>query len=48
MTTQALAKELGSDGITVNAICPVLVRTEGLMRALSQKYLPAEVTLNYF
>ena len=40
--TQALAKELGSDGITVNAICPVLVKTEGLMRALSQKYSPAD------
>lgn len=40
--TQALAKELGSDGITVNAICPVLVKTDGLMKALSQEYSPGK------
>ena len=40
--TQSLAKELGPDGITVNAICPVLIKTEGLMKALSQEYSPAE------
>ena len=39
--TQALAKELGSEGITVNAICPVLVKTEGLMEALGQEFSPA-------
>ena len=40
--TQSLAKELGKFGIKVNAICPVLVKTEGLMSALESKYSPAE------
>ncbi len=39
--TQSLAKELGRNGITVNAICPVLIKTEGLMEALSHKFSPA-------
>lgn len=33
--TQALAKELGPRGIRVNAVCPVYVRTEGLLAALA-------------
>lgn len=32
--TQSLAKELGPQGIRVNAICPVLVSTSGLVEAL--------------
>ena len=40
--TQSLAKELGVFGIKVNAICPVLVKTEGLMKALESDYSPAE------
>lgn len=32
--TRVLAKELGKDGITVNAICPGWVRTEASMRSL--------------
>jgi len=40
--TQSLAKELGSSEIRVNAICPVLVRTEGLIEALNSNYSPAE------
>jgi len=39
--TQSLAKELGVFGIRVNAICPVLVATEGLIKALNTKYSPA-------
>lgn len=39
--TQALAKELGPRGIRVNAVCPVLVRTDGLIQALAEKYAPS-------
>jgi 3-oxoacyl-[acyl-carrier protein] reductase/meso-butanediol dehydrogenase/(S,S)-butanediol dehydrogenase/diacetyl reductase len=39
--TQALAKELGPRGIRVNAVCPVLVTTDGLAEALVQEYAPA-------
>jgi 3-oxoacyl-[acyl-carrier protein] reductase/meso-butanediol dehydrogenase/(S,S)-butanediol dehydrogenase/diacetyl reductase len=39
--TQSLSKELGSAGIRVNAVCPVLVRTEGLMNALNGTQSPA-------
>jgi len=40
--TQSLAKELGPQGIRVNAICPVLVRTDGLIEALSREDSPAK------
>ena len=33
--TQSLAKELGPAGIRVNALCPVLVSTPGLLEALA-------------
>ncbi len=39
--TQSLAKELGDIGIRVNAVCPVLIKTDGLIHALSEKYSPA-------
>ena len=39
--TQSLAKELGPRGIRVNAICPVLVRTPGLIDALKEPSAPA-------
>lgn len=39
--TQSLAKELGPRGIRVNAVCPVLVKTEGLVEALADKSSPA-------
>ena len=38
--TQSLSKELGEKGIRVNAVCPVLVETEGLMFALNNKNSP--------
>ena len=40
--TQALAKELGPRKIRVNAVCPVLVATEGLLAALDQEHSPAK------
>jgi len=39
--TQSLAKELGPRGIRVNAICPVLVRTPGLIGALKDSAAPS-------
>jgi len=38
--TQSLAKELGAKGIRVNAICPVYVETDGLMKALGLQDAP--------
>ena len=38
--TQALAKELGARGIRVNAVCPVYVRTNGLLEALVEQNAP--------
>ena len=40
--TQSLCKELGHRGIRVNAVCPVLVETEGLITALSEEKSPAK------
>lgn len=39
--TQSLAKELGPRSIRINAVCPVLIKTDGLFEALSQEYAPA-------
>lgn len=39
--TQSLSKELGPRGIRVNAICPVLVKSEGLIEALLDSSSPA-------
>lgn len=39
--TQSLAKELGSVGIRVNAVCPVYVTTSGLEEALGETQSPA-------
>lgn len=39
--TQALAKEVGARGIRVNALCPVLIPTDGLLEALKSSFSPA-------
>ena len=46
--TQSLAKELGYKQIRVNAVCPVLIKTEGLLNALEDKYSPANNDVNKF
>lgn len=39
--TQSLAKEVGKNNIRVNAVCPVIVPTEGLVEALGEAESPA-------
>ncbi|MGK0176375.1 MAG: NAD(P)-dependent dehydrogenase (short-subunit alcohol dehydrogenase family), partial [Lentimonas sp.] len=39
--TQSLAKELGPRNIRVNAICPVMIETPGLLEALATANSPA-------
>lgn len=46
--TQALAKEVGERGIRVNALCPVLVPTDGLIEALKSPFAPAKGDPNGF
>lgn len=43
--TQSLAKELGPENIRVNALCPVLIETPGLLDALSMTSSPAQGTV---
>jgi NAD(P)-dependent dehydrogenase (short-subunit alcohol dehydrogenase family) len=38
--TQALAKEVGPRGIRVNALCPVLIPTDGLLDAMRGPHAP--------
>jgi NAD(P)-dependent dehydrogenase (short-subunit alcohol dehydrogenase family) len=40
--TQSLAKELGPRGIRVNSICPVLIKTDGLLDALKSPFAPGK------
>ena len=46
--TQSLAKEFGSKSLRVNAICPVLIKTPGLIRALRKKDSPGYPNVNSF
>ena len=46
--TQSLSKELGPRGIRVNSICPVLIKTPGLMKALKSEFSPANKNINNF
>ena len=46
--TQSLSKELGNKKVRVNAICPVLVRTDGLLKALSEKSAPGHKNVDSF
>lgn len=47
--TQSWAKEFGPNGVRVNAICPVLVRSEGLDYAITRPEAPAhEVGIEKF
>lgn len=46
--TQSLCKELGSKGIRVNAVCPVLIETPGLVKALNQNESPAKGEADLF
>ena len=46
--TQSLSKELGNKNIRVNAICPVLIRTDGLLKALSEKSAPGYKNIDSF
>jgi len=46
--TQSLAKELGHKNIRVNAICPVLIKTKGLLKALKNEFSPANHNVSEF
>ena len=46
--TQALAKELGPKSLRVNAVCPVLIATDGLIDALNSPHAPAKDNMNKF
>jgi 3-oxoacyl-[acyl-carrier protein] reductase/meso-butanediol dehydrogenase/(S,S)-butanediol dehydrogenase/diacetyl reductase len=46
--TQSLAKELGPRGIRVNSVCPVLVKTSGLIDALAREGAPGAMGIEMF
>ena len=46
--TQSLSKEVGKQNIRVNAVCPVIVPTDGLIEALSQPESPAYGNIDRF
>lgn len=46
--TQSLSKELGPRGIRVNSICPVLIATDGLIKALEKQKSPTDGDPNEF
>ena len=43
---RSLAKELGNKGIRVNSVCPVLIKTPGLIKALKTSHSPAKKDIN--
>lgn len=45
--TQALSKELGEFNIRVNGVCPVLIETPGLIKAMNKKYSPSYNNKNF-
>jgi NAD(P)-dependent dehydrogenase (short-subunit alcohol dehydrogenase family) len=46
--TQSLAKEVGKRNIRVNAVCPVIVPTQGLIEALDKPESPAYGNIDLF
>lgn len=46
--TQSICKELGQYNIRVNAVCPVLIKTPGLLKEINSKYSPAFKDKNFF
>lgn len=46
--TQSLSKEVGKQNIRVNAVCPVIVPTDGLRQALGQPGSPAYGDIDRF
>lgn len=46
--TQSLCKELGTQGIRVNAVCPVLIDTPGLLTALKSEQSPSRDSTREF
>ena len=46
--TQSLSKEVGKQNIRVNAVCPVIVPTDGLKEALGQPESPAYGDIDRF
>jgi NAD(P)-dependent dehydrogenase (short-subunit alcohol dehydrogenase family) len=46
--TQSLAKEVGKRNIRVNAVCPVIVPTKGLIEALDKPESPAYGNIDLF
>ena len=43
-----MCKELGPYNIRVNAVCPVLIKTPGLMKEINKNYSPAFKDKNFF
>lgn len=46
--TQSLSKEVGKKNIRVNAVCPVIIETDGLIEALNEKESPAYGNVEQF
>jgi len=46
--TQSLSKEVGKQNIRINAVCPVIIPTEGLIEALNKPESPAYGDIDEF